>query len=85
MRSPSAAARHSPVSSKSVSQTVDPEPTVGVEHHFDDGRIVEPICDCWPKRSAQHACAARDRLRLQGMNCRHLCPQVHRKTSAMMG
>src|SRR5208337_4531938 len=39
-------------------QPIDPEPTVGVEHHLDDARIFEITGNRWPKRGAQHARAA---------------------------
>jgi hypothetical protein len=54
-------------------QPVDPEPPIGIEHHLDDRRIFEPIRDGGPERGAQHACAARDRLCLEGMD-RHRHP-----------
>ncbi len=38
MRSPSAADSRSPVSQEPFGQPVDPEATVGVEHHLDDRR-----------------------------------------------
>jgi hypothetical protein len=39
-------------------QPVDPEPTVGIEHHFDDARVFEVARDCRSERGAQHARAA---------------------------
>ena len=39
-------------------QPVDPEPAVGIEHHFDDARVFEVARDCRPERGAQHARAA---------------------------
>ena len=38
-------------------QPVDPESTVGVEHHLDDARIFEIAGNRRPQRGAQHACA----------------------------
>ena len=40
-------------------QTVDPQPPVGVEHHFDDDRVVKPIGNRAPKRRPQHPRTAR--------------------------
>ena len=54
-------------------QPVDPEPPIGVEHHFDDGRIFEPGCDGGPERGAQHAGAPGNDLCLEGMD-RHRHP-----------
>jgi len=48
--------------SQTVGQPVDPEPSVRVQHHFDDVRFFEPGGDAGPKCSAQHACAAGRRL-----------------------
>ena len=39
-------------------QPVDPEPTVGVEHHLDDRRVFEEGGDGRAERGAQHARAA---------------------------
>ena len=39
-------------------QPVDPQPTVGIEHHLDDGGIFEIAGDRGPERGAQHARAA---------------------------
>ena len=43
---------------QSTRQPVDPEAAIRVEHDLDDGRVFEVAGDGWPKRSAQHACAA---------------------------
>ncbi len=39
-------------------QPVDPEPAVGIEHHFDDARVFEVAGDRRSERGAQHARAA---------------------------
>ena len=39
-------------------QPIDPEPTVGIEHHLDDARIFEIAGNRRPERGAQHARAA---------------------------
>ena len=39
-------------------EPIDPEPAVGVQHHFDDRRVFEEGCDSRPERGAQHARAA---------------------------
>ena len=49
---------------KAFGQPVDPEPPVGVEHHLDDRGVFQEPGDGRPERGAQHARAARDRLRL---------------------
>ena len=36
-------------------EPIEPQAAVWIEHHFDDGRIVEPGCDGRPERCAQHA------------------------------
>ena len=45
-----------------VTEPVDPEPTVGIEHHLDDTRVREPGGDIRPKRRPEHAGAALDRF-----------------------
>ena len=50
----------------SSTPTVDPEPAVGVQHDFGDGRIFEITRDCWPERGAQHARAASVGFRSKG-------------------
>jgi hypothetical protein len=39
-------------------QPVDPKPTVGIEHHFDDARVFKVAGDRRSERGAQHARAA---------------------------
>ena len=63
MRSPSAGDRPLAGVGQAVRQPVDPEPAIGIEHHLDDGGVFEPCGDGRPKRRAQHARAARGRLR----------------------
>jgi hypothetical protein len=36
-------------------QTVDPDPTVGVQHHLDDTRVLEKSSDRRAERGTQHA------------------------------
>ncbi len=40
-------------------EPVDPEPSVGIEHDFDDRRVFKPGPDLGPKRRAEHARTAR--------------------------
>jgi hypothetical protein len=47
---------------QTLSQPVDPEATVWVQHHLDDGGVFEPAGNRWPQRGAQHAGAAGDRF-----------------------
>jgi len=49
---------------KTFGQAVDPQPPVGVEHHFNDAGIVEVARNCWAKRGAQHPRAARETFRM---------------------
>jgi hypothetical protein len=51
----------SPGVAETPGQAVDPQPAVRVEHHLDDGRVVQPACDR-SHRGAQHADAARRRF-----------------------
>jgi hypothetical protein len=46
-------------------QSIDPQSTIEIEHHLDDGRIFEKPCNRRTEGCAQHACATRDRLRLK--------------------
>ncbi len=39
-------------------QPVDPEPSVGIEHHLDDGRVFQPRRNRRPERGPEHAGAA---------------------------
>ncbi len=39
-------------------EPVDPEPAVGIEHHFDDARVFKVAGDRHSERGAQHARAA---------------------------
>ena len=41
-----------------LAEAVDPQPTVGIEHDFDDLAVGEPIRDRTAHRGAQHARAA---------------------------
>jgi DNA helicase HerA-like ATPase len=54
-------------------QPVDPQATVGIEHHFDDARIFEIGGDRGAERGAQHARAAGESFRPEG-DCRHMSP-----------
>jgi hypothetical protein len=46
--------------SQAFRQSVDPQPTIGIEHHLNDAGIFEPRSDRRPERGAQHSRAARD-------------------------
>ena len=59
---------------------IDPEPTIWIEHHFDDGRVFEPARDRRPERGAQHARAPGNDLCLEGMD-RHRHPDLQRCNS----
>ena len=39
---------------KPLRQTVNPDPTVGVQHHLDDTRVLKKPSDRRTERSAQH-------------------------------
>jgi hypothetical protein len=54
-------------------QAVDPEPPVGVQHHFDDAGVFQPAGDRWPKGGPQHPGAARPGFRVDGCDA-HRCP-----------
>ena len=54
-------------------QTVDPQATVRVEHHFDDARIFEISRDRGTERGAQHARTAGEGFRPE-RDCRHMSP-----------
>src|SRR6185437_1509050 len=54
-------------------QTIDPQATVGIEHHLDDARIFQVGGDRRPERGAQHARAAGESFRSEG-NCGHSNP-----------
>ena len=60
---------------KSTREPIDPEPTVGVEHDLNDGRVFKPECDRRAKRGAQHARATRRRLLIELVDC-HLRPPL---------
>src|SRR5260370_376515 len=61
-RSPSAAEQSLTRVGQTLSQPVDPEATVWVQHHLDDGGVFEPAGNRWPQCGAQHAGAAGDRF-----------------------
>jgi len=42
-----------------LGEAVDPEPTIGIQHHLDDAGVVEIARDGGAKRGAQHPRAAR--------------------------
>ena len=44
-------------------QTINPQPAIGIEHHFDDGGVFQKARDGRAERRAQHPRAALDRLR----------------------
>ena len=47
-------------------QAINPEPAVGIEHHFDDARVLKVSGDRRAKRGAQHARAAGEGFRSEG-------------------
>ena len=55
-------------------EPVDPEPAVGVEHHFDDAWVFEAARDCRSERRAQHARAAGKGFGSK-RGCNHLEPR----------
>ena len=59
---------------QSARETIDPEPAVGVQHDFGDGRIFEITRDRRAKRGAQHARAASVGFRSEG-DGRHVEPR----------
>ena len=63
MRSPSAGVSTAPVLNRPVGQAVDPQPSIRIEHHLDNGGIFQKRGDVRPERRAQHAGTACDRLR----------------------
>jgi hypothetical protein len=60
---------------KSNCQPIDPEPTVGVEHHLDDFSIFQPQRDRRTQCCPQHARATRRRLVIEMMDC-HFRPRL---------
>jgi hypothetical protein len=54
-------------------QPVDPQTTIGIEHHFDDAGIFEISRDRWAERGAQHTRAAGEGFRPKG-DRRHMSP-----------
>jgi len=66
-------------------EPIDPEPTVGIEHHLDDDGIFEPSRNRWSERGAQHARTTRYDLGLEGMNCHHRPQHAERKRARRRG
>jgi hypothetical protein len=64
-------------------QPVDPQATVGIEHHLDDGRIFQVGGDRRPERGTQHARAAGESFRSEGYR-RHCEPRKVRLTRRRM-
>jgi hypothetical protein len=62
---------------ESLGQAVDLEPPIGVEHHLDDRGIFQKLGDRRPEGRAQHARAAKDRLRFL-VSGRHVVPVLVR-------
>jgi len=58
---------------KALGQPVNPEPSIGIEHHLDDRRVFQESGDGGAKGGAQHARASKDRFRLLVRN-RHVVP-----------
>src|SRR5665213_1971417 len=56
-----------------TSQPIDPEPAIGVEHHLDDCRVLQPESNARAKCGAQHARATRGCFLIEMMDC-HLRP-----------
>ena len=62
---------------KPLGKPVDSEPPIGVEHHLDDRGVFQKPGDRRPEGRAQHARAAKDRLRFL-VSCRHAVPVLLR-------
>ena len=62
---------------KPFGKAVDPEPPNGVEHHLDDRGVFQKPGDRRPEGRAQHARAAKDRLRFL-VSGRHVVPVLLR-------
>ena len=62
---------------KPLGKPVDPEPPIGVEHHLDDRGVFQKPGDRRPEGRAQHARAAKDRLRFL-VSGRHVVPVLLR-------
>ena len=58
---------------EALREPIDPEPSVGIEHHLDDRLIFQKFGDGGTERRAQHARAADDRFRFLSEN-RHIAP-----------
>lgn len=54
-----------------LTDPIDPQPTVGIEHHLDDRDILEPARDGRSQRRTQHPRAALGRFGTEGMD-RHV-------------
>jgi hypothetical protein len=59
---------------KTTRQSINPEPTIGIEHDLDNLWVFQEERDGWTERGAQHACATRSRFLIEMVNC-HLRPQ----------
>jgi acetyl-CoA carboxylase carboxyltransferase component len=51
---------------EATGEAIDPEPSIRIEHHFDDRRVFEETGNGRTERTAQHACAAGSGLRSEG-------------------
>ena len=58
---------------KTFAQPVDPEPAIGIQHHFDDGGVFEVAGDRGAERCAQHARTTRQSF-VAVMMTRHRAP-----------
>ena len=59
--------------SQPFGEPVDPDTSVRVQHHLDDGSVFQKPRDGWTERCAQHARAARVTFRML-MHSRHIAP-----------
>src|SRR6185312_8872339 len=67
-----------------LAQPVDPQASVRVQHHLDDGSIVEPFGDRRPKRRAQHPRAAGASFGTERMDTQQRSPEWDRATAARL-
>lgn len=62
---------------KPLGKSVDPEPSVGVEHHLNDRGIFQKPGDGGAKGGAQHTRTPHDRFGFL-VSCRHVVPVLSR-------
>ncbi len=57
-----------PCVGQSLRQSINPDVTIRVQHHFDDPVIAKKMRNGWPKSGSQHPCTARNCLGLRLRN-----------------